>query len=104
MAEVIPKGHTQSAGLTKLQEDKRIDMFMGMLLRTGVLLAAAIVMIGGIVFLTRHRAPVTNYRVFQGEPVELRTLRGIFREAAAWHGRGLIQLGLLLLIATPVAR
>ena len=48
--------------------------------------------------------PVTNYHVFQGEPAELRTLRGIFREAGAWQGRGLIQLGLLLLIATPVAR
>jgi uncharacterized membrane protein len=34
----------------------------------------------------------------------LRTVDGILREAAKFHGRGLIQLGLLLLIATPVAR
>jgi len=47
---------------------------------------------------------VTNYRVFAGEPVELRTISGIFYEAWALHGRGLIQLGLLVLIATPVAR
>jgi uncharacterized membrane protein len=84
--------------------DKRIDMFMGMLLRTGVLVAATLVLVGGVVFLARHRVPVTNYRVFQGEPAELRTLGGIVRDAFAWHGRGLIQLGLLLLIATPVAR
>jgi uncharacterized membrane protein len=90
--------------LTSLQMDKRIDVCMGMLLRTGVLMAAAIVLVGGIVFLVRHRVPVTNYRVFQGEPADLRSLRGIFREAFAWHGRALIQLGLLLLIATPVAR
>jgi uncharacterized membrane protein len=99
-----PQGAAKSAALTNLVEDKRIDAIMGMLLRTGVLLAAAIVLIGGIVFLVRHRAPVTNYRVFHGEPAELRTLHGIFHEAAAWHGQGLIQLGLLLLIATPVAR
>ena len=87
-----------------LEMDKRIDMFMGMLLRTGVLVAATIVLVGGVVFLARHRVPVTNYRVFQGEPAELRGPGGIFRDAFAWHGRGLIQLGLLLLIATPVAR
>jgi uncharacterized membrane protein len=92
------------AQATNLQMDKRIDMFMGMLLRTGVLVAATLVLVGGVVFLARHRVPVTNYRVFQGEPAELRTLGGIFRDAFAWHGRGLIQLGLLLLIATPVAR
>ena len=84
--------------------DKRVDELMGILLRSGVLVAAATVAAGGVVFLVRHSTPVTNYRVFQGEPEELRTLRGIFREALSWRGRGLIQLGLLLLIATPVAR
>ncbi|HEY2459990.1 MAG TPA: DUF1634 domain-containing protein [Candidatus Acidoferrum sp.] len=84
--------------------DRRMDNVMAALLRTGVALAAAFVFGGGIIFLVRHRVPVTNYKVFQGEPTELRTVPGIFREALALHGRGLIQLGLLLLIATPVAR
>ncbi|MGA2421452.1 MAG: DUF1634 domain-containing protein, partial [Candidatus Acidiferrum sp.] len=52
----------------------------------------------------RHPEPATNYHVFQGEPAKLRTIKGIFAEVLAFHGRGLIQLGLLLLIATPVAR
>jgi uncharacterized membrane protein len=86
------------------QMDKRVDEWMGDLLRTGVLLAAATVAVGGAIFLFRHPIPVTNYRVFQGEPVELRTLKGIFGEALHGRGRGLIQLGLLILIATPVAR
>lgn len=84
--------------------DQRMDQWMAVLLRTGVALAAAFVLVGGAVFVLRHRVPVTNYQVFTGEPAELRTLSGIFREALAFHGRGLIQLGLLLLIATPVAR
>jgi uncharacterized membrane protein len=84
--------------------DERLDNIMGVLLRTGVILSAAMVMAGGAVFLARHGEPVTNYRVFQGEPEELRTIPGIFREALALHGRGLIQLGLLMLIATPIAR
>jgi uncharacterized membrane protein len=89
---------------TVQRADQKIDEIMGFLLRTGVVLAAAIVSVGGVVFLTRHRLPVTNYRVFVGEPEELRTISGIFHEALAFRGRGLIQLGLLVLIATPVAR
>jgi uncharacterized membrane protein len=34
----------------------------------------------------------------------LRTFSGILADATAFRGRGIIQLGLLLLIATPVAR
>ena len=81
-----------------------MDEIMAVLLRSGVLLSAGLVFIGGIIFLVRHPLPVTNYRVFQGEPQELRTIPGILRESAQLHGRGLIQLGLVLLIATPVAR
>lgn len=87
-----------------LQQDQRMDQIMAVLLRTGVLLAASLVFVGGIIFLVRHPQPITNYRVFQGEPEELRAIPGILREAGRLRGRGLIQLGLLLLIATPVAR
>jgi uncharacterized membrane protein len=87
-----------------LRQDQRMDEIMAVLLRSGVLLAASLVFIGGIVYLSRHNLPAVNYRVFQGEPQELRTVSGILREAVKFHGRGLIQLGLLVLIATPVAR
>jgi uncharacterized membrane protein len=89
---------------TDLRQDQRMDQIMAVLLRSGVLLAASLVFIGGVVYLSRHDLPAINYRVFQGEPQELRTVSGILREAATFHGRGLIQLGLLILIATPVAR
>lgn len=87
-----------------LHSDKRMDLWMAALLRTGVILSAALVLAGGVLYLTRHPGPAPNYHVFQGEPSELRTIPGIVHEAMALHGRGLIQLGLLLLIATPVAR
>jgi uncharacterized membrane protein len=92
------------SGATVQRADQRIDEIMGMLLRTGVTLAASVVLVGGVLYLTRHRIPATNYHVFQGEPAELRTVSGIVHEALALRGRGLIQLGLLILIATPVAR
>ena len=84
--------------------DQHNDLIMSRLLRIGVLLSAMFVLAGGVLFLLRHSAPVTDYHHFQGEPAEFRTVSGIFHEALAGRGRGLIQLGLLVLIATPIAR
>ncbi len=86
------------------QTDRRMDEIIGRLLQAGVILAAVFVLAGGVVYLARHSTPVTNYHVFQGEPAELRTAPGILHEALALRGRGLIQFGLLILIATPIAR
>jgi uncharacterized membrane protein len=84
--------------------DKQMDEIIGHLLRAGVILSAVFVLAGGAVYLARHPEPVIDYRMFQGEPAELRTVSGIVHEAVAFRGRGLIQLGLLILIATPIAR
>jgi uncharacterized membrane protein len=84
--------------------EKRIDEIMSVLLRTGVVLAGLIVLVGGALFLARHPVPLTDYHAFKGEPQEFRTISGIFHEALAFRGRGLIQLGLLVLIATPITR
>jgi uncharacterized membrane protein len=87
-----------------LREDQRMDEIMSVLLRGGVLIAAGLVFFGGVIFLVRHPMPASDYRVFQGAAPEMRTIRGILGEVAKFHGRGFIQLGLLVLIATPVAR
>jgi uncharacterized membrane protein len=84
--------------------DRRVEQVIGQLLRAGVLLSATVVVAGAILYLTRHGGQPADYRLFRGEPTDLRQLGGIWREAAARSGRGIIQLGLLLLIATPVAR
>ena len=84
--------------------DQRVEEWIGNLLRVGVMLAAAVVLLGGGVYLARNGRAAPQYRVFKGEPAQLRTVAGIAREALAFRGPGLIQLGLLLLIATPVAR
>lgn len=89
---------------TREQTDRKIDELMGLLLRSGVVLAALIVLAGGIIYLHRHATPAVNYAVFQGEPAAYRTIPGILGEAQSLSGRGLIQFGLLVLIATPIAR
>jgi len=84
--------------------DRRIEVILGNLLRTGVLISAAVVLSGACVYLSRHAHEPADYRVFRGEPSEYRTIRGVIQSVMNGRGRGLIQLGLLLLIATPIAR
>jgi uncharacterized membrane protein len=81
-----------------------MDVIIGNLLRFGVVLSALIVLFGAVIYLLRHGHSPTEYRMFRGEPTDLRSVRGILRDALALRGRGIIQLGLLFLIATPVAR
>ena len=84
--------------------DRRLEAILGNLLRSGVLLSAAVVFAGACVYLFRHAHEPANYRIFRGEPSDFRTIPGVIRSVMGGHGRGLIQLGLLLLIATPIAR
>jgi uncharacterized membrane protein len=84
--------------------DRKVENIIGDLLRTGVLISALIVLLGGIVYLARHGKSPPDYRVFHGEPNEFRTVRGIVNSVLSFAGRGTIQFGLLLLIATPLAR
>jgi len=87
-----------------LWTDRKVEDLVGNLLRAGVLLSAFVVFCGGSVYLARHGNEPSGYRVFRGEPNDLRTIPGVLRETFSLQGRGIIQLGLLLLIATPVAR
>lgn len=84
--------------------DFRIEQIVGNLLRIGVIIAAGVVTAGAVVFLVRHGGEPPQYKIFRGEPSNLRHVGGIVTDAFSGHARGLIQLGLLLLIATPVAR
>jgi uncharacterized membrane protein len=84
--------------------EKRFEAWVGHLLRAGVILAAAVVLTGGILYLVKYGIEQPMYRIYSGEPAELRHVSGIFHDAVTLHSRGIIQLGLLILIATPVSR
>jgi uncharacterized membrane protein len=88
----------------RIQGDRKVENFIGGLLRGGVLLSAVTIFVGAVIYLARHGGSPADYRAFHGEPDEYRTISGILRNVAALRGRGIIQLGLLFLIATPVAR
>jgi uncharacterized membrane protein len=84
--------------------DEYVDGLIGQLLRAGVLLSALVVLGGGCLYLVRHGGEKPDQRTYHGEPAEFRHALGIVRAATAGGARGIIALGLLLLIATPVAR
>jgi uncharacterized membrane protein len=84
--------------------DQKVETILGNVLRTGVIVSAVVVLIGAVIYLSHHAANSPDYRSFKGEPIELRSVAGILKAARAMSGRGIIQLGLLLLIATPVMR
>src|ERR1039457_1896703 len=84
--------------------DRQVDDIIGALLRYGVMLSASVVAAGGIWYLIQYGSSPPGYRVFRGEPEYLRHLRGIVSGIPGFHCRRMIQLGLVLLIATPVAR
>jgi uncharacterized membrane protein len=84
--------------------DQRSEQVIGNLLRSGVIVSAMVVFLGGVLYLWKYGTSARNFAVFRGEPTDLRHISGILQDTIALHSRGLIQLGLLLLIATPVAR
>ncbi|MDQ2768850.1 MAG: DUF1634 domain-containing protein [Gemmatimonadota bacterium] len=85
-------------------EDFALEQRLGSLLRAGVILSATVTLIGGIMYLAVHGGAPAAYHVFAGEPAGLRTVGGVFAGVARGDSASIIQLGVLLLIATPVAR
>jgi len=85
--------------------DRDIEVIVGTLLRYGVMTASAIVLLGGLYFLYQHgQAPVPSYHRFVGESIGYTTFSGILQGAFALQAKAIIQLGVMVLIATPILR
>jgi len=69
-----------------------------------VILAVTLVLIGGILFFWHQGHEIPEYELFLGGPQELRGLTGILTEASQGKSLGIVQLGILVLLATPVVR
>jgi len=83
---------------------KDMRIWISLILRTGVLASALLLLIGGILFHFQHPGTVFSFKSFAGEPERLREVSAIFNEALQFRSRSVIQFGILVLIATPVLR
>jgi uncharacterized membrane protein len=84
--------------------DHALEQVIGRLLQIGVLVAALVVVVGGIALLSRYGGMPADFRSFRSEPSVLSTLGGIVRGAYHLDSHAIVQLGLVLLIATPIMR
>ncbi|WP_312363027.1 DUF1634 domain-containing protein [Sphingobacterium sp.] len=85
--------------------DKDISLLVGQILRTGVVIASSILILGGILYLIVHgQETVPNYSDFVGEGNSNTTITGIITGALSQNVPQIIQLGVLLLIFTPIVR
>ena len=84
--------------------DVELELLLGRLLRTGVSISAALVLAGGVWYISRHGGETPQYSQFRPLEINRPDLRMIGREILAGQARSLIQAGLLVLIATPLAR
>jgi uncharacterized membrane protein len=86
--------------------DQDLDVSVAGMLRFGVSLAALVVFLGGVLLLRHPWTPTPDFSHFEVGDKNLTNLnlQGIFHEVMQLKGRSIIQLGLVILIATPVAR
>ncbi|MEO8415329.1 MAG: DUF1634 domain-containing protein [Ginsengibacter sp.] len=84
--------------------DKKLEIWMGNMLRYGVLISGLFVLTGAVIYLVQHGSEKPVYQLFSGEPLRFTNLKLIIENAWRGQARSIIQLGLLLLIATPIAR
>ncbi len=84
--------------------DKKLEVVIGHTLRVGVITAALIVLMGGALYLVENRGAAPQYHTFHGASKHSDNLAGMVRNIRALNSYGIIQLGLLVLIATPILR
>ncbi|MBS1587107.1 MAG: DUF1634 domain-containing protein [Bacteroidetes bacterium] len=90
--------------LKKRIQDVDMQAFIGKMLRTGVTLSACVTVIGGLLYIFRHNDIVPDYRNFTKVGEQYISIVDILKGVSQFKARAIIQLGVLLLIATPIAR
>jgi len=84
--------------------DRKLEVVIGHTLRIGVVTAATIVFLGGVYYLIENGFTTPHYDTFRAAPMPSDNLAGMARNIRALNSYGIIQLGLLVLIATPILR
>lgn len=85
--------------------DKDIETFIGKFLRLGVIVSSAVALLGGLIYLYRHGMEMMpDYGTFHGEAASYTSLPGIIEGLGSGSAKEIIQLGVVILIATPILR
>ena len=82
----------------------RVNAALARVLTVSIMLAAAIALVGVTMHLSRHGAERPAYATYAPAEEALRAPAAILAKAMAADGRAIIQLGVLVLVVTPVLR
>jgi uncharacterized membrane protein len=100
----LPAAELPPSTPARLRQDQKVERIIGVLLQTGVLLSILVALVGMSLYLKRAGRQIADFQVFRGEPFDLRGAPAIVAAALAGGREAIIQLGVLILIATPIAR
>lgn len=89
-----------SSGLS----DHAVEQVIGRLLQLGVYAAAAVAIVGAVFVLVQHGSASPAFGDFQSAPWYLTSVGGILRGVREMRSESIVQLGIVLLIATPILR
>jgi len=95
---------TDRPALEEEAELHRTEVLVSTVLRVGVLVSAALVAVGLVIHLARGGTDPKVFAHFTRVPFDLEHLGTMVHGIAHLRGRSIVQLGLLVLIATPVVR
>ena len=84
--------------------DPDMELIISRLMRYGIVLASTIVIVGCVTFLIKYGSEIPQYSKFVGQPEQFTSVPGIISSLTTMNGRGLIEFGLIVLIAIPVIR
>ncbi len=90
--------------------ERDVEQYIGKLLRYGVVLACIITTIGGIIYIIQSKDKMPDYSTvpsgqpFSGVHQYLREINTIIPRVLDFDGAAIIQLGVIVLIATPIIR
>lgn len=84
--------------------DYDLESVMGKLLITGVIISGSLILAGGIFYMIQEGLSIPHFKTFRGVPSNLRSVKQICYGFVHLDSLSIIQMGLLLLIATPIAR
>ena len=99
-----PAAAPHPATPARLRQDQKVERIIGVLLQTGVLLSILVALIGMTLYLGRAGRQMADLQIFRGEPFALRSAPAIVAAALAGRREAVIQLGVVILIAAPIAR
>lgn len=98
-------GHGSGAGGLPAE---RVELWLSRLLRGGVLVSLALVVLGTAITYVRHGREMftaqPSFEAWRAQQIPVHTLAEVVAAVGAGRGRGVVALGLLCLIATPIIR